>query len=145
MFNVELSPRQRHRMALGAARVIQAPEKPTCGDTARLCAWVETHGYHDRAEVERLVAEIEAEARNLERLSNADVLILDFDSLKDACRDRQLAEIGAMGAGFWPRRVGHKIVWADRETLKGKRYIVSFPGLLWSGEVFAGVDAPELD
>lgn len=143
MLNVEMTRRQLRLMALGAARVSGAPDKPTCGDTARQCAWVEAHEYHDRAEADRIVAEVAAEARNIERLSDADVLVLDFESLRDACRDRQLAEIAAMGAGFWPRKVGYKTVWADRDSLTGKRYMVSFVGLRWFGDTFAPEHTPD--
>lgn len=145
MLNVELSPRQRKLMALGAARVSGAPEMPTCGETAHHCAWVEAHAYHDRAEADRIVAEVAAETRNIERLSEADVLVLDFESLQDACRDFRLAEIAAMGAGFWPRKVGYKTVWADRPALSGKRHMVSFVGLRWFGDTFAREDAPDED
>lgn len=143
MLNVELTRRQRRLMALGAARVSGAPDKPTCGDTARQCAWVEVHGYHDRAEADRITGEVAAEARNIKLVSGADFLVLDFESLQDACRDRQLAEIAAMGAGFWPRKVGCKIVWADRESLSGKRYTVSFVRQRWFGDTFVPEDTPD--
>lgn len=141
MLNVTLTPQQHRLLALNAARVCGAPDKPTCGYTARLCAWVETHAYPDRAEAERAVEAVIAEAQNIKRLAKADILILDFESLREACRDRQLAEIAALGAGFWPRTVGRATVWADSPALSGKRFTVSFRGERWWGEVFAPDDA----
>lgn len=143
MLHSNLTPRQRRIFASVAEKLTKAPEKATCTDSAKHCAYVERFAYHDPAEADRVTAELMEEARRIELLSDAAVLILDFPSFAEACRDRQLAEIAALGAGFWPRKVNGKTVWADRESLLGKRYTLSFAGQKWWGEVFAPEGTPD--
>ncbi|QFS83676.1 hypothetical protein [Roseivivax sp. THAF197b] len=140
MKHADLTPRQRRIMASVAEKLTKAPERATCADSARHCAYIERLAYHDPAEVDRVTAELVGEARRIECWSNADVLFLRFASLAEACRDRHLAEIAALGAGFWPREVSNKMIWANRESLLGRRYTLSFAGQRWWGEVFAPDD-----
>ena len=143
MYHSKLSPRQRRLMAVYAADLTNAPDEATCDDSARHCAYVERFAYHDPAEADRATFAFMEEARRLRLLSRADVLVLAFPTLVEACRDQQLAEIAAMGAGFWPRDVDGRSVWADRLDLSGKSKTFSFARQRWWGHVFAADDAPD--
>ena len=143
MYHSKLSPRQRRLMAVYAANLTNAPDEATCADSARHCAYVERFAYHDPAEADRVTKELNKEVSRIQRLSGADVLYLRFPTFAAACEDRQLAEIAALGAGFWPRKVDGRIVWANRESLLGPSYYVSFAGQKWWGEVFAPENTPD--
>jgi len=118
-------------MAFYALEVAGASDKPTDAASAKELAWALLHAHRSYSEAEAVIAAVAEHA--LQEAKGKDVsLLLDFDSLVTACRDPILAEVAALGAGFWGRSFLGEWLWCDEKVVSRKRATLSFAGRWWS-------------